>query len=63
MTDSPGPTLNAGAAMVALQGLWWGGGCGDGRGLGAIPAPEYFFLQYLARYFTGEEAGCLAAGR
>ncbi len=20
--------------------MWWGGGCGDGRGLGAIPAPE-----------------------
>jgi hypothetical protein len=21
--------------------MWWGGGCGDGRGLGAIPAPEF----------------------
>jgi hypothetical protein len=67
----------------ALNRMWWGGGCGDGRGLGAIPAPELFLgqiysvpapaasnlfrplrgLQYLARYFTGEEAGGDAAGR
>ena len=31
--------------------MWWGGGCGDGRGLGAIPAPKFLQVpsDYLAR--------------
>ena len=49
----------------ALNRMWWGGGCGDGRGLGVIPAPKLFLdlSEYLARYFTGEEAGGEANGR
>jgi len=43
-------------------GILRGGGCGDGSGAGSNPSPLIFFLTSPV-IFTGEEAGCLAAGR
>ena len=49
----------------ALNRMWWGGGCGDGRGLGAIPAPKLLSGSFRipSPLFTGEEAGGEANGR
>ena len=38
--------------------MWWGGGCGDGRGLGAIPAPKLFSSPKISQ--QSESASCRA---
>ena len=38
--------------------MWWGGGCGDGRGLGAIPAPELFSGRCGFRILGTDGSGC-----
>ena len=70
-----GAHLKPGATRLAQYRMWWGGGCGDGRGLGAIPAPK-FLVDFLPSFsgplrppntspviFTGQAADRIAVGR